>query len=230
MESINGKRKNHCVGHRARLKSKLIASSASLLDYELVEMLLFYIHLRKDTKSLAKDLLKNFKSIRNLILADPYEVQKTLGVGKSTLILIKLLRELFERMQLEIVASSVVISSSKHVIDYYKNVLGHLKKEQLRIMFLNNKNKLLADEIMQTGTVNTTAIYPREIIHKALEYGASAIIMVHNHPSGDPQPSRQDVIVTKMVKDVADRLDIILLDHLIIGKDTSLSMKEMQLI
>jgi DNA repair protein RadC len=123
----------------------------------------------------------------------------------------------------------IIISSSDQVLEYYKNLLENEKKEQLRLMFLNNKNKLIADELMQTGTINHTAIYPREIIQLALEYGASAMIMVHNHPSGDSQPSRQDIIITKTIADIAHKLNILLLDHVIIGKNGSKSLKEMGL-
>jgi DNA repair protein RadC len=228
-ESISTKYQ-HYVGHRQRLRNKFSKHPLALCDYELVELLLFYSNPRRDTKQLAKKLLSHFKTIKHLIFADAADLKKINGIGDSSVILIKLLQKLFDTMHLEDVASSTIISSSWQVVDYYKNVIGCLKNEQLRVMFLNNKNKLLADEIMQTGTVNAVTIYPREILKKALEYGASAIIIVHNHPSGDPQPSRQDIIITKSLKEVAQKLDIMLLDHLVIGKDGCKSMKEMNLI
>ncbi|MDR3155843.1 MAG: DNA repair protein RadC [Holosporaceae bacterium] len=221
---------SYCAGHRQRLRDKFFKYPSALCNYELIELLLFYSNPRKDTKLLAKKLLFNFKSIKNLIFADAADLKKINGIGDATVIFIKLLHKLFDKMHLEDIASSITISSSWQVVNYYKNTIGCLKNEQLRVMFLNNKNKLLADEIMQMGTVNTVAIYPREIIKMALEYGASAIIIVHNHPSGDPQPSRQDIIVTRSIKEVAQKLDIILLDHLIIGKDACKSLKEMNLI
>ncbi|MDR1334682.1 MAG: DNA repair protein RadC [Holosporaceae bacterium] len=230
MKENISKKHPHYAGHRQRLRDRFFKYPSALRDYELIELLLFYSNPRKDTKLLAKKLLSNFKSIRKLIFADPMELKKINGIGDFTIVLIKLLNKLFDKMLLDDVVSSATISSSGQVIGYYKNTIGCLKNEQLRVMFLNNKNKLLADEVVQTGTVNTVAIYPREIIRMALEYGASAIIIVHNHPSGDPQPSRQDMIVTKSLKEVAQKLDIMLLDHLIIGKDTYKSLKEMNLI
>jgi DNA repair protein RadC len=219
--------KPHYLGHRQRLRDKFSAHPGYLSDYELIEMLLFYIFRRRDTKQLAKTLLNRFKSIREIIFADPMDIEKISGLGKSTIILTTLMREIFNRMLLEKITESKTIMSTSQIIEYYKNTLGHLKKEQFRIMFLNNKNKLISEELMQEGTINNTAIYPREIIQKALEYGAGAIIMVHNHPSGDPKPSRQDVIITKAVKEIAQKLDIILLDHVVIGKNETTSFKEL---
>jgi DNA repair protein RadC len=222
--------KAYYVGHRNRLRKRFLSHASSIFDYELIELLLFYVHSRCDTKPLAKDLLSHFKSIKNLVLADTSDIKKVKGIGSSAIILVKLVCEIFNRMHSEAITSSTTITSSEHVVEYYKNTLSHLKKEQLCVMFLNNKNKLLANEVVHTGTVNTIAVYPREIIHSALIHGASAFIMVHNHPSGDPKPSRQDIIMTKMIKEVAEKLGIVMLDHLIIGKNCSYSMKEVHLI
>jgi DNA repair protein RadC len=212
------------------MREKFAINSAGILDYELLEMLLFSILQRKDTKKIAKNLLQHFGSIRSVISAEKANLKKIEGIGNAAATMFCVIREIINRMQLEKVAESTMIASSDQVVEYYKNVFWDKKEEQLRIMFLNNKNKLLADEILQTGTVNQTAIYPREVIRKALEYGASAMIMVHNHPSGDPQPSRQDVAITKILKDVAQKLDIFLLDHIIIGKNESRSLKELNMI
>jgi DNA repair protein RadC len=199
-------------------------------DYELLEILLFYVFQRKDTKPVAKALLNHFKSLRKIILADRFDLKRIGGIGKSAINLITVLREIFTRSLLEKVIESDSIMSTGQVLEYYKNTLGYLKKEQLRIMFLNNKNKLIAEEMIQEGTVNNTVIYPREIIQKALEYGASAIIMVHNHPSGDPKPSRQDIIMTKTINEIAQKLDIILFDHIVIGRIGTTSLKELGVI
>jgi DNA repair protein RadC len=226
----NSKEKPHYLGHRERMRKKFVLNKDAVLDYELLEILLFSVFSRRDTKEIAKKILQNFGSIRETIFASYSELKKINGIGNSTAVLICAVREIFNRMSLEKVSESKIITSSEHVIEYYKNIFWNEKQEQLRIMFLNNKNRLLSDKVLQIGTVNQTAIYPREIIHKALEYGASAMIMVHNHPSGDPHPSRQDVIITKMIKDVAQKLDIDLLDHLIIGKDKNTSLKELGII
>jgi DNA repair protein RadC len=201
-----------------------------MLDYELLEILLFYVFQRKDTKPLAKAMLNYFKSLRKIILADRFDLKQINGVGESTINLITVVREIFTRSLLEKVIESDSIMSTGQVLEYYKNALGYLKKEQLRIMFLNNKNKLIAEEMMQEGTVNNTAIYPREIIQKTLEYGASAIIMVHNHPGGDPKPSRQDIIMTKIINEIAQKLDIILFDHVVIGRMGATSFRDLGII
>ncbi|GHU16087.1 DNA repair protein RadC [Alphaproteobacteria bacterium] len=220
----------HHLGHRKRLKKRFSTSAQYLPDYEILELLLFYVFARKDTKKLSKDLLEHFKSLKSIVYAEDAELKKIPGIGDSAAILFAVIREIFSRIHRERVVECESISSSDQVASYYASLLGNEKREQLRIMFLNNKNKLIADDILQIGTVNHTAIYPREIIQRALEYGASAMIMIHNHPSGDPQPSRQDIIVTKMIKDVAQKLDILLLDHLIIGKNGNKSLKEMGII
>jgi DNA repair protein RadC len=231
MKSLQKHNKSsHCLGHRQRLKKKFAASSRAVLDYELIEMLLFYVFARMDTKKLAKVLFDRFKSLRGIVFADGSEIEKIKGLGKSTSCLLTIIKEIFSRTLLEQVAEAPIIASGAQVLNYYKNILGNSKKEQLRMMFINNKNKLISENVIQTGTVNHTSIYPREIVQKALEYGASAIIMVHNHPSGAPQPSRQDVIVTRTLRDIVQKLDITLLDHIIIGKNSVSSLKEMGLI
>ncbi|MDR2157818.1 MAG: DNA repair protein RadC [Holosporaceae bacterium] len=219
-------KKSHYVGHRRRLKSKFMSNPSHIADYELMETLLFYVFQRKDTKPLAKTLLNRFQTIRDIVWANHSDLKKISGVGESTIHLLTVVREILSRTLLEKVVESNLIMSTSQVLEYYKNTIGHLKTEQFRIMFLNNKNRLISEELMYEGTVNNTAIYPREIVHRALECGASAIIMIHNHPSGDPTPSRQDVVMTKMIKDITQKLDIILLDHVIIGKHKTISLKE----
>ncbi|MDR1375782.1 MAG: DNA repair protein RadC [Holosporaceae bacterium] len=222
--------KNHFIGHRRRLRDKFLSHPDSMRNYELIEMLLFHVFLVKDTKKLAKTLCDRFGTFRRIIFADMAEINKIDGLGITSICLLHLLREIFSRMLLEQISDSPIMASSAQVIDYYKNIIGIIKKEQLRLMFLNNKNRLISEDILQVGTINHASIYPREIMQKALEYGASAIIMIHNHPSGDPKPSRQDVVVSRNLKDIAKKLDIELLDHLIIGKNSVSSLKEMALI
>ena len=222
--------KTHVLGHRKRLKEKIAVSPKSLSDYELLEALLFYVFPRKDTKQPAKELMQNFRSLRNVIFSDAIEIQKIAGLGTSSALMFKLIREVFSRILHNEIVNAPVISTSDHVHNYYKNVLGTLKKEQLRVIFLDAKNHLILEKTLQEGTINQTAIYPREIVQIALNCGAAAIILVHNHPSGDTTPSRQDILITKRIRDVAEKLDIQLLDHLIIGHDRTVSLRELELI
>ena len=217
------------VGHRDRLRRRFINHRKSLADYELIELALFYVFRRVDTKKLAKNLLTKFKSLRNLIFADATDIKKSPGLKDSSAIFFQLIHEILCRIEFENIEDGPIIASSEQVIKYYQSSLENLKKEQLHVMFLNNKNRLLAEEIIQTGTVNQAPFYPREIIQKALDHGASALILVHNHPSGDPQPSRQDIIVTRHLNDIAQKLDIMLLDHIIIGKSSYRSFRESDL-
>jgi DNA repair protein RadC len=212
------------------MRKKFAHNRGGILDYELLELLMFSVLPRKDTKKIAKDLLQRFGSLREVIFTKYSDLKSVEGIGDVAATLLNVIHEILNRIYLEKISESSIISSSSHVIDYYKTAFANTKQEQLRIMFLNNKNRLLAEEILQVGTINQMAIYPREIMHRALDRGASAIIMVHNHPSGDPQPSKQDVITTKMVKDIAQKLDIMLLDHIIIGKNSSKSLKELGMI
>jgi DNA repair protein RadC len=192
--------------------------------------LLFYVFPRKDTKSTAKKILEQFKTLRGIIFADKSDLKEISGVGESSVHLFLLIHEIFNRILLEQIQESVSIMSVSQVSDYYKSLLEQQKKEQFRIMFLNNKNKLIAEELMYEGTVNNTAVYPREIVQKALNYGARAIIMVHNHPGGDSKPSRQDIIMTKTIKELLQKLDIDLLDHLIIGRNNTASLRDIGII
>ncbi len=222
--------KSHFIGHRQRLKEKISSNAGILRDYEVLEALLFYVFPRKDTKRLAKDLLLKFKTLKNIIFAESSEIEEIKGLGKSTSFLFKVIRELFPRILKDEIANFPVISTSEHVQNYYKTILETLKKEQLRIMFLNNKNKLILERIIQEGTINQTAIYPREIVQVALNCGASGIILVHNHPSGDASPSRQDILITKRIKEIMEKLEIHVLDHLIIGRNQVTSLRDAKLI
>ncbi|MDR1333792.1 MAG: DNA repair protein RadC [Holosporaceae bacterium] len=222
--------KPHYLGHRQRLRKKFAQHPTRLSDYELLELLLFYVFARKDTKPLAKRILEQFKTLREAIFANVFDLKKVKDMGESSTYLFLLMREIFSRVLLEKIQEPISIISTSQVLDYYKSLLEQQKKEQFRIMFLNNKNKLIAEELMYEGTVNSTAIYPREIVQKALNYGASAIIMVHNHPGGDPKPSRQDIIMTRAVKEIVQKLDIVLLDHIIIGTNSTTSLHEMAII
>ena len=221
---------NLCLGHRQRLKKKFLVSPKSFLDYEILEMLLFGIFPRKDTKIIAKNLIQKFGTLKAVIFASEQEIKKIQGLGESAAVFFKLLRETFVRLSLQPLKEETIIASNLHVIEYYRNLLSLEKKEQFRVMFINNKNKLIAEEQLQHGTIDQTPIYPREVIQRALDHGASAIILVHNHPSGSPYPSKEDVNVTRNLNNVAQRINLKLLDHIIIAENSSYSFAEHNLL
>lgn len=215
-------------GHRKRLKERFLASTDAICDYEILELLLFYVFKRKDTKVYAKNLLKHFKSLKKVFNADVEDLHELEGVGESSVLLIKLVHEICARILLESVEDEIIINSTESVIKFYKHKLAEAKNEELRVMFLNNKNRLIKEKQLQAGTVNATPIYPRKIVEEALRYAASAIIMIHNHPSGDPKPSKNDIIMTNETKKATASVGILLLDHLIIGKGKYYSFAEHQ--
>ena len=228
--SKNPSLKNSHEGHRERLRKKFTENPHSLFDYEILEMLLFYLFPRKDTKPLAKSLLQKFGNLKSVVQASENELKRVPGIGNSSAVMFKLMRELFTRITFQPLKDEIVIASNIHVLEYYQQLLATEKKEQLRAMFINNKNKLIAEEQIQNGTINQTAIYPREIIQRALDYGASALIIVHNHPSGNINPSPEDISVTKMLNELTKQLGIQLLDHLIIGEKGVFSFAQKKLI
>ncbi len=217
-------------GHRQRLKDKFFSNPKSLFDYEILEMLLFYVIPRKDTKPLAKQLLAKFGTLKSVIFAAENEIMKIKEIGKSVAIFFRLLREIFSRISLQPLKEKVIIQSDQDVITYYANELASKKKEEFRALFINNRNRLIAEESLQRGTVDQVFIYRREVVEKALDYKASAIIIVHNHPSGDPNPSREDIVVTKDLNVTLGKLGIRLLDHIIIAENSSYSFASRNLL
>jgi DNA repair protein RadC len=213
-------------GHRARLRQRFLDSgSAALADYELLELILFAAKPRGDVKPLAKRLLKTFGSFGGVIRAHPQQLSELDGVGDAVIASLKVIEAGCQHLLQEEVASRPVINSWTALLDYCQLVLAHETIEQFRVLFLNSKNKLIADEIQQTGTVNHTPVYPREVMRRALELGASALILVHNHPSGDPTPSKADIDMTRMLSEAARLLNIAIHDHLIIAKGSHYSFK-----
>ncbi len=210
-------------GHRQRLRKKFLISPKAVFDYEILEMLLFSVFPRKDTKVLAKNLLSKFGSLKNAIFASEKEVKKVKGLGDSTVVFFALLKETFVRLSLQPLNERPIVSSDAHVIEYYRNVLSLEKKEQMRAMFISNSNKLIAEEQLQHGTVDQVNIYLREVVQKALDHGSSAVIVVHNHPSGNPTPSREDMIITENLKHSLEAVGIKLLDHIIIAENSTYS-------
>ena len=223
--------KPHYSGHRERLRDRLREGGpGALAEYELLEMLLFRSIPRADTKPVAKALIDRFGSFAEVLGAPQHLLQEIKGVGPSVAFEIKLVAAAAERMLQSRIRGRQVLSSWNTVIDYCRAAMAFEAREQFRILFLDKKNALIADEVQQTGTVDHTPVYPREVVRRALELSATAIILVHNHPSGDPTPSRADIEMTRLIIESAKPLGIAVHDHIIIGKDGHASMKGLQLI
>ena len=213
-------------GHRERLRARFLANDqASMPDYELLEMLLGIIQIRKDTKPLAKQLLRIFGSVAGVIGAEPGQLQSVKGVGMSSIAMMKVMHEILCRILKEEAMRQPVMSSGERVLNYCRASMAYLGREQNRVLFLNSKNYLIADELKYEGTVDYTHTYPREIIARALELRAKSMIMVHNHPSGDYTPSKEDIDITKHVHEIAKKMEINLHDHVIVSKAGWFSMR-----
>lgn len=222
--------KPHYLGHRERLRERFrIAGAAALADYELLEMLLYRSIPRADTKPLAKALLERFGSLAEVLGAPLHLLQEVDGIGPAVAFELKLVSASAERMLKTQIKGRQILASWSQVIDYCRAAMAFEPREQFRILFLDKKNALIADEVQQTGTVDHTPVYPREVVRRALELSATAIVLVHNHPSGDVTPSRADIEMTKTVADTAKPLGIVLHDHIIIGRQGHASLKGLQL-
>ncbi len=220
------KEKDHREGHRQRLKERFRLGGADTMpDYELLEMLLFRSIPRRDTKKLAKDLIAKFGTFAEVIAAPPARLMETSGVGQSTVTDLKLVAASAQRLTRIEVMNKPVLSSWNAILDYCRADMAFEMQEQFRILFLDKSNTLIAAEVQQRGTVDHTPVYPREIVKRALELSSTAIILVHNHPSGDPTPSNADVKMTSQVIDIARPLGIIVHDHVIIGRKGHFSFK-----
>ncbi|WP_425403458.1 RadC family protein [Hwanghaeella sp.] len=218
--------KPHYAGHRSRLRERFMRDlGASMEDYEILEMLLTLALPRVDTKPIAKDLLNRFGNFAGVITADPIDLAKTKGIKEASIAPIKLVQTAALRLARQQIMEQPVISSWDKLISYLHIAMSREKVEHLRLLFLDNKNRLIADEVQQRGTVNHTPLYPREVMKRALELHASALILVHNHPSGDPTPSRDDIHMTNEIRDAAEKLGIRLHDHIIIGRNEQTSFK-----
>ncbi|MCH2457496.1 MAG: DNA repair protein RadC [Henriciella sp.] len=213
-------------GHRDRLRTKLIERGAiALEDYELLETLLFAFIPRRDVKPISKALLARFGSLSAVLSARPADLIKVAGVGETVAAYLKATAEIGARASRETLAARTVISSWSALTDYVKRELQHEGREQFRVLFLDRKNQLISDEIMGHGTVDHAPVYPREIARRALELQASSLILVHNHPSGDPTPSRADIDMTRAIIDALDALEITVHDHLIAARGGVTSFK-----
>jgi DNA repair protein RadC len=205
-------------GHRARMRARLLtAGPDALADHEMLEMVLFLALPRKDTKPVARLLLDRFGSFAAAISAVPAELLAVEGVGEAGAAALKLVQGASLRLLRDAVREQPVLKEWSRLIDYLIGALAHERVEQARVLFLDSKNRLLADEIQGRGTINQTMVYPREIVRRALELNATAIILVHNHPSGDPTASREDMAMTKAVQRAASALGIGFHDHIIVA-------------
>ena len=221
----------HYHGHRERLRERFYtAGPEALSDYELLEMALFPALPRRDTKPLAKALLKTFGSFAEVIHAPVARLREVDGIGEASINQIKLLAAAASRVAKGEIKRKIALSSWNDVIEYCRTGMAFADKEQFRLLFLDKRNQLIADEIQQTGTIDHTPVYPREVIKRALELSATALILVHNHPSGDPSPSQADIQMTKAIIDIAKPLGIAVHDHIIVGKDGHASLKGLRLI
>lgn len=223
--------KPHYHGHRQRLRGRFREAGAdALADYELLELLLFRSIPRADTKATAKALLTRFGSFAEVLGAQENLLREVEGIGETAALDIRIIAEAARRMTRGAVARRPVLNSWAQLLDYCRTAMAFEPREQFRILFLDNKNVLIADEVQQTGTIDHTPVYPREVVRRALELSASAIILAHNHPSGDPTPSRADIEMTQTIIDTAHPLGITVHDHVILGKNGHSSLRGMQLI
>jgi DNA repair protein RadC len=220
----------HYHGHRDRLRERFMhAGAEALADYEMLELVLFRAIPQRDVKLLAKTLLDRFGSFAEVISAPPDRLKEIAGIGDAAVTEFKIVAAAAERLARGEVKKRRVLSSWSSVIDYVRTAQAFAEREQFRILFLDKKNQLIADEVQQEGTVDHTPVYPREVVKRALELSATAIILVHNHPSGDPTPSQTDIEMTKQVAAVAKPLGVLLYDHIIVGKDGHASLKALKL-
>jgi DNA repair protein RadC len=221
----------HYHGHRDRLRARFReAGPDALADYEMLELVLFRAIPQRDVKPLAKTLLDKFGSFAEAISAPPERLKEVGGLGDAAVTEFKIVAAAAQRLAKGQLRKRPVLSSWSSVLDYCRTAQAFSEKEQFRILFLDKRNQLIADEVQQQGTIDHTPVYPREVVKRALELSATAIILVHNHPSGDPTPSSADIEMTRQVASIAKPLGVALHDHIIVGKDGHVSLKGLRLI
>ena len=219
------------AGHRQRLRQRFMKGGAdALADYELLELILFMAQPRGDTKPLAKAMLRRFGSFAEVISAEPAALMEEKGAGDAVAVALKAVQAAALRLLREQVMERPVLANWRALMDYCRAAMAYEPGERFRVLYLNRKNVLIADEVQQKGTVDHTPVYPREVVKRALELGATALIMVHNHPSGDPTPSKADVEMTREVREAGEKLGIVLHDHVVVGKSGHYSFKNEGLI
>jgi DNA repair protein RadC len=222
---------NDAVGHRSRLRGRLLDNGGDALqDYELIEYLLALAIPRRDTKPLAKALLREFGGIGGLLSADAEALLRVDGVGETAAAALKIVQATALRLLRNEIVEKPVLASWQALIDYLRADMGHIAIERVRVLHVNARNILIRDEVMSEGSIDQAAVYVREVIRRAIDLGSSGIILVHNHPSGDPAPSRADITLTREIIDAGKRLNIAVHDHVIVGATGHSSMKALGLI
>ncbi len=221
----------HYAGHRKRLRARFLNAGAEALhDYELLELVLFRAIPQRDCKPLAKELIGRFGSFAEVISAPRKRLAEVPGVGEAVVAELKIVQAAALRLSQQKVREKPVFRGWSDLLDYCRAAMAYAPREEFRVLFLDNRNRLIADEVQQRGTVNHTPVYPREVVRRALELAASSIILVHNHPSGDPTPSRADIEMTRQIVEAADSLGIRVHDHIIIARDGHASLRGLNLI
>jgi DNA repair protein RadC len=221
----------HYLGHRQRLRQRFLDGGADALpDYELLELILCLALPRRDVKPLAKSLLERFGGFAEVVNADLSALLAVSGIKESAAAAIKIVGASATRLARSQAVGRPVLTSWEKLLDYCRIAFAHLPQERLHLLFLDRKNTLIADETQQKGTIDHTPVYPREVVKRALELNASALIMVHNHPSGDPTPSQADIEMTRKIKDALACVDILLHDHLVIGQSGHRSFRALGLL
>lgn len=221
----------HYIGHRQRAKERFMQSkSGSFSDYDLLEIVLFYVVARSDTKPIARELLDRFDTVARILNSNIEELKQIKGLGESAFVLFRVIKELSAKLHEEELRSKPILESWSALLKYARTTMGHLKTEVFRVIYLNKKNMIIADDLQDVGTVDNTPIYPRDIIKKALNYEATSIILLHNHPSGSTTPSRSDIVTTNEIQKICAHLGIMLIDHIIISAESHYSFKNNGLI
>lgn len=227
----DGEPEPHYLGHRDRLRARFLGGGADALpDYELLELILFAAIPRRDTKPLAKALIAEFGSFAEVIAASPARLREVEGVKDGVVAQLKIVQAAALRLSRSRLLGKPALSSWAALLDYCSAAMARATAEEFRVLFLDRKNTLVADEVQSAGTVDHAPVYPREIVKRALELSASALILVHNHPSGDPTPSRADIEMTREVVEAARSLRIAVHDHIVIGRGGTASFKALGLL
>ena len=219
------------LGHRSRLRARLLSGGdEALADYEVIEYLLYGARPRGDTKPIAKALLHRFGSLAAVLNADSKALQEVNGMGETSVASLKIAALAARRMARNEVSEKPVLASWQALLDYLTIDMAHLTVERVRVLYLNTQNRLILDHHVTDGSIDEAAIHPREVIRKALDIGATALILVHNHPSGSPEPSRADIHITKRIAEAGNLLSITVHDHVIIGREGHVSLRAKGLI
>ncbi|QZD88036.1 RadC family protein [Qipengyuania psychrotolerans] len=232
MSDSGTKLKDHSgAGHRERLRQRLLKGGAeALADYELLEYLLFGAFRQGDTKPLAKRLIEQFGSFSGVLNADPQALARVKGMGESSAATLSAVALSARRMARGQIEDQPVLGSWQSLLDYLAIDMSHLKHERVRVLYLDTRNRLILDHLAAEGSVDEAAIHPREVIRKAFDIGATALILVHNHPSGDPEPSRADIQITNRIAEAGRLLNITVHDHVIVGRGSHVSLRAKGLI